>query len=214
MAPCWHRTILVGAISLAFVTLATGKSSKLVMSWKNPAYVRAKTFSRVLALGLSDKAEIRADFEDTLAAHLSERGFETVPGNTILLRPEGSHLDLQYLKTQVRDHKIDAVVVSRLIKIDNTVTYVPGSTYTPPPLPYYGTFYGYYSAIYPVVYTPGYLKEEKKVRIETNLYVVSSGEGELVWTGITDTFNPSNVNKAIDRLVKLVIQQMQREGAL
>lgn len=214
MARYSRRTILLGAISLVMSGLAAGKSSKLVMSWKNPAYVGTKTFSRVLALGLSDKATIRADFEDALAAQLAEGGLETVPGNTILLRPEGSHLDLQYLRTQVRDHKIDAVVVSRLIKVDNTITYVPGTAYVPPPLPYYGTFYGYYSAIYPVVYTPGYLKEEKKVRIETNLYVVSSGEGELVWTGITDTFNPSNVKKAIDRLVKLVIKQMQFDGAL
>lgn len=65
-----------------------------------------------------------------------------------------------------------------------------------------------------MVYTPGYLKEERKVRIETNLYLTSSGEGELVWTGITDTFNPSNIDKAIDRLVKLVVKQMQRDGAL
>jgi hypothetical protein len=68
--------------------------------------------------------------------------------------------------------------------------------------------------VYPAVYTPGYLKKDKKVRIETNLYAVSSGEGELVWTGITDTFNPSDVNKAIDRLVKLVVKQMQIEGAI
>jgi hypothetical protein len=197
-----------------FVVIPTvGKSSKVVMSWKNPAYEHPKPFSRVLALGLSEKAKIRADFEDALAAQLAESGFETVPGNTILLRPEGSHLDLQYLRTQVRDNKLDAVVVSRLVKVDNTVTYVPGTAYVPPPLPYYGTFYGYYGAVYPVVYTPGYLKEEKKVRIETNLYVVSSGEGELVWTGITDTFNPSNVNKSIDRLVKLVVKQMRADGA-
>ena len=65
-----------------------------------------------------------------------------------------------------------------------------------------------------MVHTPGYLKEEKKVRIETNFYVVSSGEGELVGTGITDTFNPTNVNKAIDRLVKLVVKQMRSDGAL
>jgi hypothetical protein len=206
--------VRIVAIVLLTVTLASGKASKLVMSWKNPAYVHTKAFSRVLALGLSDKAGIRADFEDALAAQLAETGVETIPGNTILLRPEGSHLDLQYLKTQVRENKLDAVVVSRLIKVDNTVTYVPGTAYVPPPLPYYGTFYGYYGAIYPVVYTPGYLKEEKKVRIETNLYVISSGEGELVWTGITDTFNPSDVNKAIDRLVKLVVKQMRLDGAL
>ena len=47
------------------------------MSWKNPAYVHTKPFSRVLALGLSDKAKIRADFEDALAAQLAETGLET-----------------------------------------------------------------------------------------------------------------------------------------
>ena len=214
MVPLWRARILVG-VSILFVVMPTaGKSSKVVMSWKNPAYVHTKAFSRVLALGLSDKARIRADFEDALAAQLAEAGLETIPGNTILLRPEGTNLDLQYLRTQVRENKLDAVVVSRLIKVDNTVTYVPGTAYIPPPLPYYGTFYGYYGAVYPAVYTPGYLKEEKKVRIETNFYVISSGEGELVWTGITDTFNPSNVDKAINRLVKLVVKQMHSDGAL
>jgi hypothetical protein len=206
--------IRIAATLLLAVALASGKSSKVVMSWKNPAYTRTRDFSRVLALGLSDKARIRADFEDSLAAQLAEAGLETIPGNTILLRPEGSRLDLQYLRTQVRENKIDAAVVSRLIKVDNTVTYVPGTPYVPPPLPYYGTFYGYYGAVYPVVYSPGYLKEEKKVRIETNLYVITSGEGELVWTGITDTFNPSDTNKAIDRLVKVLVKRMRQDGAL
>jgi len=214
MVPLWCARSLVGMSILFVVMPTTAKSSKVVMSWKNPAYVHNKAFSRVLALGLSDKATIRADFEDALAAQLAETGMETIPGHTILLRPEGTNLDLQYLRTQVRENKVDAVVVSRLIKVDNTVTYVPGTAYIPPPFPYYGTFYGYYGAVYPAVYTPGYLKEEKKVRIETNLYVISSGEGELVWTGITDTFNPSKVDKAIDRLVKLVVKQMREDGAL
>jgi hypothetical protein len=213
MARFWCRQMLVGMCLMFVVVPGVGKSSKLVMSWKNPTYVRSQPFSRVLALGLSDKAKIRADFEDELAAQLAETGLEAVPGHTILLRPEDSHLDLGYLKTQVRENKLDAVVVSRLIKVDNIVTYVPETAYAPPSLPYYGTFYGYYSAVYPVVYTPGYLKEEKKVRIETNLYVVSSGEGELVWTGITDTFKPNDVKKAIDRLVKLVVKQMRSDGA-
>jgi len=104
-------------------------------------------------------------------------------------------------------------VVSRLIKVENTITYIPGGPYVAP-FPYYNTFYGYYGAVYPVVYSPDYLREEKKVRIETNLYVISSEEGELVWTGVTDTFNPSNVHKAINGLVKLVVKQMQSEGVL
>jgi hypothetical protein len=208
-----NRKILAVALSLLTVALASGKSSKLVMSWKNPNYSAGRKFQRVLALGLSDKTGVRADFEDALAAQLAETGLETIPGNTILLRPEGTQFDLNYLKTQIRDNKIDAVVVSRLIKDEKTVTYVPGTAYVAP-FPYYNTFYGYYGAVYPMVYSPDYLREDRKVRIETNFYVISSQEGELVWTGVTDTFNPSKPHKAINGLVKLVVKQMQADGAL
>jgi len=208
-----NRRILVILILLLAVLSISGKSSKLVTSWKNPAYTVTKKYHRVLALGLSDQTVVRADFEDELASQLGTTEMEAIPGHTILLRPEGTGVDLNYLKTQIREHNIDVVVVSRLIKVENTVTYVPGTPYMPP-YPYYGTLYGYYGAVYPVVYSPGYLKEEKKVRIETNVYATSSTEGELVWTCVTDTFNPSNKKKAIDRLVKLVAKQMQNEGVL
>jgi hypothetical protein len=208
-----NRKILAIALFLLTVALASGKSSKLVMSWKNPNYSAGRKFQRVLALGLSDKTGVRADFEDALAAQLAETGLETIPGNTILLRPEGTQFDLNYLKTQIRENKIDAVVVSRLIKDEKTVTYIPGTAYVAP-FPYYNTFYGYYGAVYPMVYSPDYLREDRKVRIETNFYVISSQEGELVWTGVTDTFNPSKPHKAINGLVKLVVKQMQADGAL
>ncbi len=209
-----NRKVLGIVIVLAAATLLFGKSSKLIMSWKNPAYSPAKKFHRVLALGLSNKTEVRADFEDALAAELSTKGYEAVPGNTILLRPAGTQLDLNYLKEQIRANRIEAVVVSRLIKVDNTVTYVPGTAFVAP-FPYYNTFYGYYGALYPVVYSPGYLQKEKKVRVETNLYYVDGApDGQLVWTGTTDTFNPSNVHKAIKGLVNLVVTKMQKDEAL
>jgi hypothetical protein len=201
------------AITLLVATLTPAKSSKVIMSWTTPAHVAGQRFQRVLALGMSDNVEIRADFEDAISQQLSATGVEVVPGHSILLRPEGSQIDLNYIKTQIREHKIDAVVVSRLLKVEKTVTYVSGTPYAVP-YPYYNSFYGYYGAVYPVVYSPGYLKEEKKVRVETNLYTISPTDGELVWTGVTDTFNPSNVQKAINGLVKLVVKQMRSEGVL
>ena len=201
------RKVVVIIIVLAAATVLVGKSSKLIMSWKNPAYSPAKKFHRVLALGLSDKTVVRVDFEDALAAELSSKGYDAVPGNTILLRPAGTQLDLNYLREQIRGQQIEAVVVSRLVKVDETVTYVPGTEYFTP-YPYYGT-------LYPVVYSPGYLQKEKKVRIETNLYYVNGApDGQLVWTGTTDTFNPSNVHKAIKGLVNLVVTKMQKDEVL
>ena len=205
------RTTLVVALGLLVGLSASGKSSKVVMSWKNSVYTGTNKFHRVLALGLSDRPVIRADFEDEMASRVPTSEMEMIPGHTILLRPEGTKFDLDYLKTQIRERRIDAVVVSRLVNVENTVTYIPGAPYM---APYYNTFYGYYGAVYPVVYSPGYLKEEKKVRIETNVYSIYSTEGELVWTCITDTFDSSHEKKAVEKLVKLVAQRMRTEGVL
>lgn len=207
------RKVVAVIIVVVAATFLFGKSSKLVMSCKLPNSPTKKVH-RVLALGFSNKMEVRVDFEDALAAQLASTGVEAVPGNTILLRPPGTRLDLNYLREQIQANQIEAVVVSRLIKVENTVTYIPGTTYAAP-FPYYNTFYGYYGTLYPVVYSPGYLQKEKKVRVETNLYYVTSApDGQLVWTGITDTFNPSNVHKAIKGLAKLVVTQMQQDEVL
>ena len=82
------------------------------------------------------------------------------------------------------------------------------------PYPYYSTFYGYYGTVFPVVYSPGYLKEEKKIRIETNFYSTVGPDGELVWTGMSDTFNPSSTKKAIDSVVKLVVKELEKQQLL
>jgi hypothetical protein len=210
----WQRRQLQVLVIVLLLSAPSGsaKSSKVVMSWRNPQAPTTK-FHHVLALGLSQKTAVRADFEDALATQLESVGLTATPGNTILLRPEGTELDLNYLRGQLRENNIEAVVVSRLLKIENKVTYVPGSPMFTP-YPYYGTFYGYYRTVYPMVYSPDYLREEKKVRIETNLYFISNPDGVLVWTAVTDTFDPKKLHKAINGLVTLIVKQMQSDGVL
>jgi hypothetical protein len=193
-------------------SLASGKSTKLVASWKNPAYPPT-SFHKILVLGMSAKPGVRADFEDALSQLVAATGIETIPGNTILLRPEGTHLELSYLKEQVKAFHVDAVIVSRLVKVDRTTTYIPGSAYVVP-YPYYGSFYGYWGAVNPVVYTPDYLSEETTVRVETNVYAIGDDEGTLVWTGVSDTFNPSSAHKVIEGLSKLLVKEFQKESIL
>jgi hypothetical protein len=204
--------ILILPLMLMGASAAYGKSTKLVASWKNPEY-SGPIFRRILVLGMSAKPGVRADFEDALSKLVVRDGIEAIPGNTILLRPEGTQLDLSYLKTQVKEFKIDAVIVSRLVKVDKNITYVPGQPYVMP-YPYYGSFYGYYGNVYPMVYSPDYLREDTTVRVETNVYAVSSGEGQLVWTAVSDTFNPSSANKVIDGLSKLIVKELQKEAVL
>jgi hypothetical protein len=193
------------------LTAASGKSIKMVTSWFNPQY-QGQKFHKILVIGVAQNLKVRADFEDEMAAQIARPGIETIPGNQILLRPDPpAKPDLDYLRAQIRRNEIDAVVVSRLLRVDRKVTSIPSSTYVAP-FPYYYSFYGYLSAVYPVVYDPGYTQVDTTVSVETNVYATSKPDGELVWTGASESFNPKSAEKVVDGLVKQVPRQMEKDG--
>jgi len=196
---------------LGVVAISSAKSSKLAFSWKNPQYAGG-SFKNVLVLAMNGQASGRAEFEDRMVTGIARPGVQAVPSYSLLPRPESTPIEMDQLKDVVRSQGFDAVVVSRLVKYDRSVTYVPGQAY--PLYPYYATFYGYYGALYPVVYSPGYLQTDTTAQIETNFYSTAKPDGELVWTGTSNTVNPRSVSKAINDVVKLVVQQLEKEGII
>lgn len=202
---------MVLAVLLTASSIGNCKNTKLVASVKAPGYV-PQHFKKVLVIGMSDNPEIRLDFEDAMANALKREGVHAVPGHNILLRPKSAKMDPGYLKAQIKEHQIDAVLVTRLVSATHETTYIPGQAYSIP-YPYYNSFYGYYGNIYPMVYTPGYLLHETKVRVETTLYGTSTPEGEFVWTGLSETFdpNPKKAQKAINGLVDVVVKNLEKE---
>src|SRR5215472_324634 len=213
-SPIRFRTsVWLAAIAVLAMALASAKSIKVVNSWLNPNYEGQK-FKNVLVIGVAQDLEVRADFEDAMAAQLARPGMQTIPGNQILLRPDPkAKPDLDYLRNQIRDNHIDGVVVSRLLKVDKKVISIPSSTYIAP-FPYYYSFYGYLGAVYPVMYDPGYQREDITVSVETNVYATDKPDGDLVWTGVSDSFNPKSAKKVADSLVKEVPKQMEKDGLL
>ncbi len=105
----------VPAVVLWLLVFAAGaKSAKVVTSWFNPEY-HGQKFHKVLVIGVAQDTAVRADFEDAMAAVIKREAIETIPGNQILLRPDpAAKADLDYLRQQIRDNGIDAVIVTRL----------------------------------------------------------------------------------------------------
>jgi hypothetical protein len=206
-------TVVKRILLVVLILLEAGSgdaSTKLKMSWKNPNY-SGQRFKQILVIGMSNNLETRADFEVALASKITSHGITATAGTDILLRPTAGPLNLVYLREQIAAYKIDAVIVSRLVKVETNVISVPGQPYF---LPYYSTFFGYYGAVYPVVYSPDYLVKERTVRVETNVYAVTPPDGELIWTGTSDTFNPSSAHKVINGLVQLVVKELEKVAIL
>ena len=197
--------------AFASLTLIAAGSPKLELSWKNPSYTGG-TFKNILVLALNGKAANRADFEDALVAAISRPGGQAEPSYEFMPRPDVTPIDMNDLRELVREQKFDAIVVARLTKRESNTTYVPGQVYTP--LPYYGTFYGYYGALYPTIYSPGYMKTVKVAQVEVNFYSTAKPDGELAWTGTTNTFDAASAMKAIKGLVKIVAKEAEDQNLI
>lgn len=204
------KSLLLASL-LASLALLTVAAPKLEFSWKNPNYTGG-TFKNILVLALNGKAANRAEFEDELVAAISRPGAKAYPSYEFMPRPDLTPIDMKDMRELVKEQNFDAIVVARLTKKDTKTTYIPGETYTP--FPYYGTFYGYYGALAPIIYTPGYLQTEKQAQVEVNSYSTAKPDGELVWTGTTNTFDVGSVKKIIKDLVKVVSTELEKENVI
>lgn len=176
-------TLLVAVLAcLARLAVA---GPKLEMSWRYSGCSGGQ-FKKILVLTLNGKAANRMEFEDQLVAAITRPARKAYPSYEFIMRPVATPIDVKDIWELVKEQKFDAIVVARVTRHDTTTTYVPGTVYTP--VGYYGTFYGDYNALYPVVYTPGYMQTERVGQVEVNMYSTTKPDGELIWTGITNTF--------------------------
>jgi hypothetical protein len=202
------RKALLVLMLVAGLSMMSFKNTKLVFTWMNPNYSGTQ-YRTILVLAINGRASIRAEFEDQLCAAITRPSLQAIPSYSLLPRPDATPIDMDQLRDVVKGQNMDAVIASRLVKATTKTTYVPGEVYTP--YPYYSTFYGYYAAVYPVVYAPGYLQVDKTAQIETNFYSTAKPDGELIWTGTSDTVNPRTPTKGVDELARILAQELQKQ---
>lgn len=197
---------------LASAVIGAGGSPKLALSWKNPNY-SGGTFQNILVLAISGKAANRAEFEDELVAAITRPGETAAPSYEFLPRPDATPIDKSDLRWVVRKQKFDGIVTALVTKNTTKTNYVPPDVGYEP-VAYYSTFYGYYDALVPVVYSPGYMETEKRAQVEVNFYSTAKPDGELVWTGTTNIFDSGSVMKVIKDLVKLVTKELEKQNVI
>ena len=200
-------------VALVLVTFALDASAgtKLAFSWRNPAYTGG-SFKNILVLAVNGQASRRADFEDAMSATLGGGEVKAVQSYVFLARPDATPIDPANLREIVQSQHFDAILVERLTKYKKTQTYVEGDAVALPPE--LVTFYGYYAAVTPVVYTPGYLQTDTKAQLETNLYSTSAEDGQLAWTGTSTIVDPRSPAAVIKSVVKLVSEQLQKQNLI
>jgi hypothetical protein len=181
-------------------------STTLTNSW------RAKDFQgsieSIVVVGVSKQASVRRVFEDEFATQLAGRGVQAIASYTLI--PEDGPVDEQRLRDAIGSTSADAVIITRLVKVENKVSAAhAGPTWIPMHYPHY---YGYYSSAWVGYYDLPVVHEYEVVTAETTVFV--RGRAEPVWSGTTETFAPDDLRKETVGFAGVVMDALAAEGLI
>jgi hypothetical protein len=194
--------ILVLALAAALGLTACAASTKIVNQWVSPDYTSPR-FRKIMVIGVSKQASIRRTFEDEFVTQLKAAGVEAVP--SYLYIPEDDQVDESHLQAAVKQAGADAVIITRLVRVEKKTEVSPGF-YQPAPF----GFYGGYSAAWRGYYEPPRVYQYDVYISETSLYDMN----QLVWAGTVETTAPDDINKEIQRYVNTVIDALKSKNLL
>jgi hypothetical protein len=193
-------------ICCALLLAAGCSSSSLIGSWQNPDF-KSRTYRNVLIVGVAHREDARRQFEDEFANDLKSGGSQATPSYRLIT--SSTDITREQLVEAVAKTHADAVLITRLVKREQRTTVTPG--YTSPP-PGYGGYYGYYRSSWDASYSPPIVSTSDVVTLETRLY--DANQEALVWTGTTETFNPSDLGKDLPDLVSTIIKDLKKRQLL
>lgn len=197
--------ILGWSIVAAALLLGGCAATQIINQWSNPSYPAA-SFKRIMVIGVSKQTSIRRTFEDEFVAQLRVAGTDAAPGYEFI--PEDGPAEEPRLARAVKQAGADAVITTRLVRVEKQAEYIPG-TYGP--YPGFG-FYRWYSSAWVGFYEPPRLRFYDIYISETSLHDVRNDR--LVWSGIAKTTKLDDIRSEIQGFVEVVIAALREKNLL
>jgi len=202
---------IVGSLIAAALLLGGCAATQIVNQWSNPSYA-AVSFKRILVIGVSKQTSIRRNFEDEFVAQLRAAGADAVPSYEFT--PENGPVEESRLARAVKQAGADAVITTRLVRVERQAEYIPG-TYGPygpyGPYPGFG-YYRWYSNAWVGFYEPPRLRFYDIYISETSLHDVRNDR--LVWSGIAKTTQLGDIRQETKEYVEVVIAALREKNLL
>jgi hypothetical protein len=198
------RLFITAGLTAALLGAVACNSTTLQSSWKAPE-AGSIHFTKVLVIATAPVGSLRRLAEDTMKAQIT--GVPAVASYEFL--PTLDDLkDRAKVAQAITSSGVDGIVVMRIVSDQNVDTYNPGG-----PIPaYYGSFWGYYArpyAMQPMYWEPGSVTTDRVVGIETNIY--NAKDASLIWSGVTKTTNPDQMEKFIPEVAAVVRAKLRRQ---
>ena len=197
--------ILKTTVSSAVLLMVVGCAATSYQStWKAPdATAVDVTGKKVLVVASNVTTAARRSVETAVAGELNKIGAVASPSFDVL--PSGTTVEAAKAKLEVEGY--DAAFVVRLTNREQELSSTPGM-YAPAGM--YGSYWGWGGGA--GYYAAPEIRTDIKVYIETLVYSVK--RDALVWSGMSVTTNPGNVDKSAAELTRVAIAEMKKSGLL
>lgn len=205
----YMRTITLLGMLAAFA-LGTGcsHSTQVQQSWKDPELTQIQ-YQKFLAVAITADGATRRNAEQALVEALPAG--KVAPGYQFIEDAESLKQPGQ-VRAAIQEAGADALVTLRFVSRREELDYVPGA---PLPASHVG-FNSYWGRVYAprgtVVVQTAEPIQRTYVLVETNIYDAKTEK--LVWSGTTETVNPSSVQKLVQDTVEALKREMVKQGLI
>jgi hypothetical protein len=205
------RIGLTLALALSAVGCAT---SKIESVWVEPTATQ-QSFTRlnkVLVVAMAKDGAIRRATEDAMDTAISSgpRGqsgqLVAHPSYTMLSEAELGNREAAKKKVEAAGY--DGAVLMNFVSSQQKVTVTPPT--------YHGGFWGGYGRYGygggAMIYDPGSVRTDTIVKLQVSIY--SLAEDKLLWSGVSRTLNPSEIQKLITGVTQAMAGDLKKRGLL
>jgi len=202
------RFTRIAAALVLLVTLVGCASTSIRDSWTAPGLQAPLDYEKMLVVFIDPVPATRRAAEDALVARIGAD--RAVASHTMFSAQEVENAQANEVgnRRKVEAAGIDSAVIMRMVNEQQKLSYTPGMTYPS----HYGGFYGYYGYGWGAAYSPGYMRTDTIVSVETNLYDLDSDD--LIWAGVTETFNPNDTAKMVNEIAAAVAKDLRAQGLI
>ena len=190
--------------------VACAASTTLTSTWKAPdTQAFNLTGKTIAAVFVTNDDSLRRTGENALVADLFARGARGF--GTYYLLPGEQQFDAEAAQARLQAAGANAVVMMRVVRKDQRITYTPGFIVAAP----YRGFGPYWRMGWRTVYQPGTVQTDTTVSVETLVYSLPADQtSRLLWASTSRTTNPSGLDSLVRQVAEATARQMARDGFL
>lgn len=203
--------LIVACLAASCSAAAKPNSSvtKMVTSWKDPtATISSSQIKKILFIALVKDDPYSNMMENQLVDMAKGKG---IAAHTFIKDHGITENDKAAFEQKIKSDSVDLIVIMRLKDTKEEPRYVPGTQTYGGGYPGIGAgYWGYYNYVGAMYHSPGFYTSDKHFLVETNVYSVA--QSKLLWSGITDSVNPSY--RTTTTIATAAVESMKKEGFL